>query len=216
MYHIIIFFGQRGLWPPRPRRFLITHSDASQSIGLLWTSVQLVAESTTWQHTTHTQHTHNRQTSTPPVGFEPTIAAGERPQTYELDGAATGRPALLWDYSPKYFVRCGILAAVSVISKSSGNIMPCFWVNRSQLFGLLDSEDEGTRRRNYITAVCCYLFLFYRRYIWHRFMFHTRIFEVATKQCFQIHEIRVPQYVISSTNAVWYFWDGRLAKASYC
>ena len=26
----------------------------------------------------------------PPVGFEPTIAAGERPNTYALDRAATG------------------------------------------------------------------------------------------------------------------------------
>ena len=26
----------------------------------------------------------------PPVGFEPTISAGERPQTYVLDRAATG------------------------------------------------------------------------------------------------------------------------------
>ena len=26
----------------------------------------------------------------PPVGFEPTISAGERPQTYTLDRAATG------------------------------------------------------------------------------------------------------------------------------
>ena len=26
----------------------------------------------------------------PPVGFEPTISAGERPQTYALDSAATG------------------------------------------------------------------------------------------------------------------------------
>ena len=26
----------------------------------------------------------------PPVGFEPTISAGERPQTYNLDRAATG------------------------------------------------------------------------------------------------------------------------------
>ena len=26
----------------------------------------------------------------PPVGFEPTISAGERPQTYGLDRAATG------------------------------------------------------------------------------------------------------------------------------
>ena len=37
-----------------------------------------------------THNTHNRQTSIPPVGFEPTISAGERPQTYALDRAATG------------------------------------------------------------------------------------------------------------------------------
>ena len=33
--------------------------------------------------------THNIQTSMPPVGFEPTISVGERPQTYALDRAAT-------------------------------------------------------------------------------------------------------------------------------
>ena len=37
-----------------------------------------------------THDTHNRQTSMPPVGFEPKISAGERPQTYVLDHAATG------------------------------------------------------------------------------------------------------------------------------
>jgi len=31
-----------------------------------------------------THNTHNRQTSMPPVGFEPTISAGERPQTARL------------------------------------------------------------------------------------------------------------------------------------
>ena len=35
-------------------------------------------------------NTHNRQTSMHQVGFEPTIPAGERPQTYALDRAATG------------------------------------------------------------------------------------------------------------------------------
>jgi len=37
-----------------------------------------------------TQNTHNRQTSIHPVGFETTIWAGERPQTYPLDRAVTG------------------------------------------------------------------------------------------------------------------------------
>ena len=37
-----------------------------------------------------THNTHNRQTSMPLVGFEPTISADERLQTYALERAATG------------------------------------------------------------------------------------------------------------------------------
>ena len=37
-----------------------------------------------------THNTHYRQTSVPPVGFEPTIPASERPHTHALDRAATG------------------------------------------------------------------------------------------------------------------------------
>jgi hypothetical protein len=58
---IIIFSGaaaQRGLWPPRSRGFVITHNDAPQSVGLLWTSDQFVAETSTWQHATHTKNIH--------------------------------------------------------------------------------------------------------------------------------------------------------------
>ena len=43
-----------GLQPPRVRGYLITYSDAPQSIGLLWTSDQSVAETSTWQHTIFT------------------------------------------------------------------------------------------------------------------------------------------------------------------
>ena len=37
-----------------------------------------------------TYNTHKKQTSMPPVGFEPTTSAGERSQTYALDRAVTG------------------------------------------------------------------------------------------------------------------------------
>jgi hypothetical protein len=37
-----------------------------------------------------THNSHNRQTSMPPVGFEPAIPAAERPQTHALDCGATG------------------------------------------------------------------------------------------------------------------------------
>jgi hypothetical protein len=39
--------AQRRLLSPRPRGFLITHNDAPQSVGLLWTRDQLVAETST-------------------------------------------------------------------------------------------------------------------------------------------------------------------------
>jgi len=38
-----------------------------------------------------THNTHNRLTSKPPAGYEPTIPASERPQTHALDRAATDR-----------------------------------------------------------------------------------------------------------------------------
>jgi hypothetical protein len=37
-----------------------------------------------------THNTHNRQTFMSPVGFEPTISRGERPQTYALERVSTG------------------------------------------------------------------------------------------------------------------------------
>jgi hypothetical protein len=43
-------------------------------------------------------NTHNRETSMTLVGFEPTISAGERPQTSALDRAATGT-GILKDYT---------------------------------------------------------------------------------------------------------------------
>jgi len=69
----------------------ITYQDPPQSVGVLWTSDQLVAETSTWQQ-------HNRQTSMPSEGFEPTIPAGKRPQTYALDsvGTGTGSKAQWW------------------------------------------------------------------------------------------------------------------------
>jgi len=46
-----------------------------------------------------THSTHNRQTSMPPMGFEPTTPAGERPQTYALDRAVTGIGMLSYECS---------------------------------------------------------------------------------------------------------------------
>ena len=46
-----------------------------------------------------THNTHNRKTPMPPVRFEPTISAGERPKTYALDRAAIGTGMLYGIYN---------------------------------------------------------------------------------------------------------------------
>ena len=55
---VCILQPSSGLQPPRLRGFQITHNDAPQSVGLLWTSDPSVAETSTWQHTTLTTDKH--------------------------------------------------------------------------------------------------------------------------------------------------------------
>jgi hypothetical protein len=45
----VVVFSLLGsaLKPPRVRRFQITHNDAPQSVGLLWTSDQSIADAST-------------------------------------------------------------------------------------------------------------------------------------------------------------------------
>jgi hypothetical protein len=47
-----------GSGPPHLRGFYITHNDATQSVRFLWTSDKLVAETSTWQHSTPTTDRH--------------------------------------------------------------------------------------------------------------------------------------------------------------
>jgi hypothetical protein len=48
---------------------------------------------------------HSQQTSMPLVGFEPTIAAGQRPQTYASDRTATGTDSHV-SYDTKQYLDC--------------------------------------------------------------------------------------------------------------
>jgi hypothetical protein len=89
--HCFVLFSSgpktpNGLEPPHSRGFYITHKDAPQSIRLLSTSDQPVAETSAWQYTTFTTDRYRWA----PAGFGPTISAGQRPQTDVLDRAATG------------------------------------------------------------------------------------------------------------------------------
>ena len=93
---ILFFFSwgsvtQRGSWPPHSWGFL-DHTQQRTTVGR--TSLdKWSARRRDLYLTTH--NTHNRQTSMPPVGFEPTISAGERPQTFALDRTATGTNDIL-------------------------------------------------------------------------------------------------------------------------
>jgi len=71
-----------GPWPPHSRGFQIAYNDAQHSVGLLWTSDQPVAQTSTWQHTTLTTDKHPcpRWDSNPQ----------SQPQTHAWDDAATG------------------------------------------------------------------------------------------------------------------------------
>jgi hypothetical protein len=83
------FNGSTAPWGPRSPHLSWLHDhtlDTPQSVGLLWTRDQPVAETSTWQHTALTTDRH----PCPPEGFEPTIPVSERPQTHVLDRAATG------------------------------------------------------------------------------------------------------------------------------
>jgi hypothetical protein len=63
----------------------LDHTQTPHSVGLLWTSDQPDAETSNWQHT----NTHKRQTSMPPVGFEPAIPESARSNAHALNSAAT-------------------------------------------------------------------------------------------------------------------------------
>jgi hypothetical protein len=73
--------AQCGLWPPRSRGFVITHNDVPQSVGLLWMSDQLVAETSTWQHKTHTTNIHALWGDANP---QSQLASGRRPTQYTI------------------------------------------------------------------------------------------------------------------------------------
>jgi hypothetical protein len=57
---VCLFLARQPQWAMASSftRFLRLHSDTPHSVGLLWTSDQLVAETSTWQHTTLTTDKH--------------------------------------------------------------------------------------------------------------------------------------------------------------
>ena len=89
--HLFNFFMARQ--PPVGQGLFVveasrSHSDTPHSVGLLWTSDQLVAETSTRQHTTLTRDRH----PCPRRNSNPQSHASERPQNHALDHVATTTP----------------------------------------------------------------------------------------------------------------------------
>jgi hypothetical protein len=76
------------------------HSDTPHSVGLLWTSDRLVAETTTWQHTTLTRDRPPRR------------RRDSNPQSQQVsERRATPRPRGCWDSLDPFAVRCMLVTS---------------------------------------------------------------------------------------------------------
>jgi hypothetical protein len=67
--------AQRRPGPSHSSYFCIIDNDASLLVELFWTSDQLIAQASTWQHTTHVQETIVNA----PGGIRTKFSADERP-----------------------------------------------------------------------------------------------------------------------------------------
>jgi hypothetical protein len=83
----------------------------------------------------------------PPVGFELTISAGERPQTYALDRAATGT-GYVWLYYHKIHIPSSYVVY--------GNKCCLFWESYGKEFHFWENHNQNTR---YTNTVCIYHYL---------------------------------------------------------
>jgi hypothetical protein len=108
---------------------LIKHTPPS--VGILWTRDRHVTE------TSDNTNTHKRQTSMPPVGFEPTIPASVPPQTYALDGAATG-------------IGLGYVSTVKYLQHRHHNYLDNLYIDvwLYLLGGMLEMKKKGVRSQN--------------------------------------------------------------------
>jgi len=104
-----------------------SHNDATQSVALLWTSDQLVAETSTWQHATLTTNIH-----APPVGFEPTHILS-RPAAVDLRLRPSGhwdRPTLLGEPQISHSQLRGYPKCT--VFKHLGFVGPCIFTHSNE------------------------------------------------------------------------------------
>ena len=110
--YLLSFHAQQP-WKARTSSLSRIHDhiqlNTPHSVGLLWTSDQSDAETSTWQHTTLT-----RDISMPPAGFEPAFPAIEPPHTQVLHRAATviGNQTITPSQNPKLAITVIVIVCV--------------------------------------------------------------------------------------------------------
>jgi hypothetical protein len=87
-----------------------------------------------WQRTTLTTDKHPFKA---PVGFEPTVSTGERPQTYGLDRAATGTGECLCNLNILLLSPLTTSRKVSWTRRRTG-LLPFKWLNYSYSINEID------------------------------------------------------------------------------
>jgi hypothetical protein len=115
-----------------------------------------------------THNTHNKPTSMPPLGFEPTISAGERPKIDALDRAGTGTGTqiyyckisstleTLWTIE-SYFISFFVKQVTLLRSYISGSRIKMFNTAGSPL-GKSAEPDISNHNATYIFSPLCYSF----------------------------------------------------------
>jgi hypothetical protein len=88
--YTFFFNGSTAPWGPRPPHFSRLHDHTFFRHTTLGRTPLDEGSACRIDLYLTTHNTHKRQTSMPPVGFEPTILVSERPQTHALDRTAIG------------------------------------------------------------------------------------------------------------------------------
>jgi len=102
-----------------------------------------------------THNTHNRQTSMPPVGFEPTIAAGERPKTYVLDRVATGTGTCT-HYLKHLYVVYRVSHQLRSLLRESVPYVKIYRYNPKHLYPKLNGYGDNGQRKVWTSCISAY------------------------------------------------------------
>ena len=110
-----------------------SHSNTPHSVGLVWTSDQLVAGTSTWQHTTLTRdrYPYPRRVSNP----QSTQASGRRPTSYN---ARPLGPAIWCYYRGNCFIHTSLFQLIAQLVLLFLQVSAA---NRSHLQGTSNVED---------------------------------------------------------------------------